>query len=33
MYAEPLYQTWGSMNLARLTRDHHRVSELPLMGA
>jgi hypothetical protein len=30
-YAEPLYQTWGSMNLARLTRHHARVTELPLM--
>jgi LmbE family N-acetylglucosaminyl deacetylase len=32
-YAEPLYQTWGSMNLARLTRHRDRVAELPLMGA
>jgi LmbE family N-acetylglucosaminyl deacetylase len=31
-YAEPLYQTWGSMNLARLTRHRDRVAELPLMG-
>ena len=30
-YAEPLYQTGGSMKLARLTRDHSRVSELPLL--
>jgi LmbE family N-acetylglucosaminyl deacetylase len=30
-YAEPLYQTWGSMRLAQLTRDHARVTELPLM--
>jgi len=31
-YAEPLYQSWGSMALARLTRNHFRVSELPLIG-
>jgi LmbE family N-acetylglucosaminyl deacetylase len=30
-YAEPLYQTWGSMKLAQLTRDHSRVRELPLI--
>jgi len=30
-YAEPLYQSWGSMGLAQLTRDHYRVTELPLM--
>ncbi len=30
-YAEPLYQSYGSMALAQLTRDHIRVSELPLM--
>lgn len=30
-YAEPLYQTWGSMKLAQLTRDHFRVTELPLI--
>lgn len=30
-YAEPLYQTWGSMRLAQLTRDHIRVRELPLI--
>ena len=30
-YAEPLYQTWGSMRLAQLTRDHFRTAELPLM--
>jgi N-acetylglucosamine malate deacetylase 1 len=29
-YAEPLYQTWGSMRLAQLTRDHARVRDLPL---
>ena len=29
-YAEPLYQTWGSMRMAQLTRDHYRISELPL---
>ena len=29
-YAEPLYQTWGSMRMARLTLDHQRVTELPL---
>jgi LmbE family N-acetylglucosaminyl deacetylase len=28
-YAEPLFQTWGSMKLAQLTRAHVRVSELP----
>ena len=28
-YAEPLFQTWGSMKLAQLTRSHVRVSELP----
>jgi N-acetylglucosamine malate deacetylase 1 len=31
-YAEPLYQTWGSMSLARLTRHRDRVAELPLIG-
>jgi hypothetical protein len=31
LYAEPLFQTWGSMRLAQLTRDHFRVSELPLI--
>lgn len=31
-YAEPLFQTWGSMNLARLTRDRARITELPLMA-
>jgi LmbE family N-acetylglucosaminyl deacetylase len=30
-YAEPLFQTWGSMNLARLTRAHARVTALPLL--
>lgn len=30
-YAEPLYQTWGSMRLAQLTRDRYRVTELPLI--
>jgi hypothetical protein len=30
-HAEPLYQCWGSMKLAQLTRDHARVSELPLL--
>jgi N-acetylglucosamine malate deacetylase 1 len=30
-YAEPLYQSWGSMQLAELTRDHIRVKELPLI--
>jgi len=30
-YAEPLYQSWGSMSLAQLTRSHYRVTELPLM--
>jgi LmbE family N-acetylglucosaminyl deacetylase len=30
-YAEPLYQSWGSMRLAQLTRDQIRVSELPLL--
>jgi N-acetylglucosamine malate deacetylase 1 len=29
-YAEPLYQSWGSMKLAGLTRKHYRISELPL---
>ena len=29
-YAEPLYQTWGSMRLARLSQDRNRVTELPL---
>jgi LmbE family N-acetylglucosaminyl deacetylase len=33
MYAEPLYQTWGSMKLAQLTRDHARVTALPLIRA
>ena len=32
-YAEPLYQTWGSMSLARLTRHRDRVAELPLLDA
>ena len=31
LYAEPLYQTWGSMKLAQLTRDRFRVTELPLI--
>jgi LmbE family N-acetylglucosaminyl deacetylase len=31
-YAEPLYQTYGSMSLARLTRRHARVSRLPLLS-
>jgi LmbE family N-acetylglucosaminyl deacetylase len=30
-YAEPLFQSWGSMQLAQLTREHVRVSELPLL--
>jgi len=30
-YAEPLYQAWGSMKLAQLTRDHFRVRDLPLI--
>ena len=30
-YAEPLYQSWGSMKVASLTRDHYRVRELPLI--
>ncbi|MGH2350832.1 MAG: PIG-L deacetylase family protein [Chloroflexota bacterium] len=30
-YAEPLFQTYGSMRLAALTRHHARSSELPLM--
>jgi LmbE family N-acetylglucosaminyl deacetylase len=30
-YAEPLFQTYGSMRLARLTRDHYRATELPLL--
>jgi LmbE family N-acetylglucosaminyl deacetylase len=30
-YAEPLFQSWGSMRLAQLTRDHYRVTELPLL--
>jgi LmbE family N-acetylglucosaminyl deacetylase len=29
-YAEPLFQSWGSMKMAQLTRDHVRVRELPL---
>jgi N-acetylglucosamine malate deacetylase 1 len=32
-YAEPLYQSWGSMKMAQLTRDHARVKELPLAPA
>jgi LmbE family N-acetylglucosaminyl deacetylase len=32
-YAEPLYQSWGSMKLARLTRDRFRITELPLAPA
>jgi len=32
-YAEPLYQSWGSMKMATLTRDHYRVRELPLAPA
>ena len=32
-YAEPLYQTWGSMKLAQLTRDHYNVRQLPLAPA
>jgi LmbE family N-acetylglucosaminyl deacetylase len=31
LYAEPLYQTWGSMKLAQLTRNHARLTELPLI--
>ena len=31
-YAEPIFQTWGSMRLAQLTRDHFRTAELPLMN-
>jgi len=31
-YAEPLYQCWGSMNLARLTLERLRITELPLLG-
>jgi LmbE family N-acetylglucosaminyl deacetylase len=31
--AEPLYQSWGSMKMAELTRDHIRVKELPLAPA
>ena len=31
LYAEPLYQSWGSMKLAQLTRDHYRVTDLPLI--
>ena len=30
-FAEPLYQTWGSMRLAQLTLEHARVRELPLL--
>jgi LmbE family N-acetylglucosaminyl deacetylase len=30
VYAEPLYQTWGSMHQARLTLDRYRVTELPM---
>jgi LmbE family N-acetylglucosaminyl deacetylase len=30
-YAEPLYQTWGSMALARLSHVHLRVTALPLI--
>ncbi len=30
-YAEALYQSWGSMALAQLTRDRYRVTELPLI--
>jgi LmbE family N-acetylglucosaminyl deacetylase len=33
LYAEPLYQTWGSMRLAQLTRNHARVDVLPLIPA
>jgi hypothetical protein len=29
-YAEPLYQTWGSMHQARLTLERYRVAELPM---
>ncbi|HVG98786.1 MAG TPA: PIG-L family deacetylase [Chloroflexota bacterium] len=31
LYAEPLYQSWGSMKLAQLTRSHARVETLPLI--
>ena len=30
-YAEPLYQTWGSMKLAQLTLARARITELPLI--
>lgn len=33
LYAEPLYQSWGSMKLAQLTREHFRVRDLPLIPA
>lgn len=33
LYAEPLYQTWGSGMLAKLTLDRYRVSELPMSRA
>jgi LmbE family N-acetylglucosaminyl deacetylase len=29
-YAEPLYQSWGSMKMAELTRQQIRIKELPL---
>jgi N-acetylglucosamine malate deacetylase 1 len=30
-YAEPLYQSWGSMRLGQLTLHRQRISELPLL--
>jgi LmbE family N-acetylglucosaminyl deacetylase len=30
-YAEPLFQSYGSMRLAQLTRVHARITELPLI--
>jgi LmbE family N-acetylglucosaminyl deacetylase len=32
-YAEPLFQSYGSMRLAQLTRAHFRVTDLPLIPA
>lgn len=32
LYAEPLYQSWGSMRLAHLTHAHLRITELPLIS-
>jgi N-acetylglucosamine malate deacetylase 1 len=29
MFAEPLFQSWGSMKLAQMTRDRYRVTDLP----